>query len=283
MTDAVISFGSLRMNPPRGFSVFGFEIYFYGLIIALGFILAGLYMLRNKDSYDLSKDNVIDIFLCAMIGGLIGARLYYVLFNFGDYFGPGKWINIIRVRDGGLAVYGGIILGCALAVLYGKRKKLKLALILDAAGGAIPIGQAIGRWGNFINREAFGYETAVPWKMGLTNESGTTIFVHPTFLYESLWNVAGFVLLHLFAKRWKRFNGQIFLLYVLWYGLGRVWIEGLRTDSLYLGSSGIRVSQALAAACIIVSAAQLVILGRKNAKKPEAPEEADESEEIPSE
>ena len=269
MTDTIISFGNLHMNPPRGVTIFGFEIYFYGIIIAAGFILAGLYVLRHRESYGMTQDNVIDIFLCAMIGGLVGARLYYVLFNFGDYFGPGKWMNLFRVRDGGLAVYGGIILGCILAVLYGRRKKLNLALLLDAAGGAIPLGQTIGRWGNFTNREAFGGATTLPWKMGLTDASGVTVYVHPTFLYESLWNLAGFLLLHIISKRWKRFNGQIFLLYVLWYGLGRVWIEGLRTDSLYLGGSGIRVSQALAAACIIASAVLLAILGRKNAKKPE--------------
>ena len=269
VADTIISFGNLHMNPPRGVTIFGFEIYFYGIIIAVGFVLAGLYMLKRRDSYGLSKDNVIDIFLCAMIGGLVGARLYYVLFNFSDYFGPGKWLNIIRVRDGGLAVYGGIILGCALAALYSKKKKLNIALMLDAAGGAIPIGQAIGRWGNFMNREAFGYETTMPWKMGLTDSSGVTIYVHPTFLYESLWNVAGFILLHIWSKRWKRFNGQIFLLYILWYGLGRVWIEGLRTDSLYIGGSGIRVSQALAAACIIVSVVLLVVFGLRKRKTPE--------------
>lgn len=269
MSDAVISFGGIEMNPPRGFLIFGFEIYFYGLIIALGFIIAGLYMLRRREAYNLTQDNVIDIFLCAMIGGLIGARLYYVIFNYENYFGPGKWINILRVRDGGLAVYGGIILGCIAAVMYGWRKKLNLALILDAAGGAIPLGQAIGRWGNFTNREAYGYETDLPWKMGLTSSNGDTIYVHPTFLYESLWNLAGFILLHIISKRWKRFNGQIFLLYMLWYGIGRVWIEGLRADSLYIGASGIRVSQALAAACIIVSIILLVIFGRKSIKKPE--------------
>ena len=256
------------MNPPRGFTIFGFEIYFYGLIIGLGFVLAGLYMLKRRDAYNLSSDNVIDIFLCAIIGGIVGARLYYVLFNFHDYFGPGKWGNIFRVRDGGLAVYGGIILGCIAAALYGKIKKLNLALIMDAAGGAIPLGQAIGRWGNFFNREAFGYETTLPWKMGLTDSSGVTIYVHPTFLYESLWNLAGFILLHIISKRRKRFNGQIFLLYILWYGLGRVWIEGLRTDSLYIGGSGIRVSQALAAACIVAAAALLVVLGIRSKNKP---------------
>jgi len=282
MMDAVITFGNLQMNPPRGISIAGFEIYFYGIIIAAGYILAGLYTLKQRDSYKLSADNVIDIFLCAMIGGLVGARLYYVLFNFNDYFGPGKWMNILRVRDGGLAVYGGIILGCLLAVLYGRKKKLNLALLLDAAGGAIPIGQAIGRWGNFINREAYGYETMLPWKMGLTDASGVTIYVHPTFLYESLWNVAGFLLLHFFSKKWKRFNGQIFLMYVLWYGLGRVWIEGLRTDSLYLGGSGIRVSQALAAACIAVSLVLLIVLGIRSKNKPleqDAPEGVEDTAE----
>lgn len=269
MSDAVISFGSLELNPPRGFTIFGLEIYFYGVIIAVGFILSGLYLLRRRKSYGLTQDNVFDIFLCAMIGGLIGARLYYVIFNAENYFGPGKWMNIIRFRDGGLAIYGGIILGCASAMVYGKIKKLNLALILDAAGNAIPLGQAIGRWGNFMNREAYGYETGLPWKMGLTDAYGTAVYVHPTFLYESLWNLAGFILLHIFSKRWKRFSGQTFLLYTLWYGLGRIWIEGLRTDSIYLGSSGIRVSQVLAGACIVAAAVLLIIFGRRYSKKPE--------------
>lgn len=268
MRNAVISFGGLSMNPPYAIDIFGFEIYFYGIIIAVGFLLSGLYLLRRRESYGLTQDNVIDIFLCAIIGGIVGARLYYVIFNYENYFGAGKWINIIRFRDGGLAIYGGIILGCAAACFYGRRKKLSLTKILDAAGNAIPLGQAIGRWGNFVNREAFGYETDVPWKMGLTTDAGT-IYVHPTFLYESLWNLAGFVLLHFFSKRFKRFDGQIFLLYILWYGLGRVWIEGLRTDSIYLGGTGIRVSQVLAAACIVVSVVLLVIFGRKYAKASE--------------
>lgn len=270
MSNVAISFPmlGLEMNPPNSVSIFGFNIYFYGIIITFGFVLAGLYILRRHDAFGLSKDNVLDIFLCAVVGGIVGARLFYVIFDdTTKYVGAGNWLNIFKVRDGGLAVYGGIILGCALAAIYAWRKKLRIAPILDAGGIAIPIGQAIGRWGNFFNREAFGYETTVPWRMGLTPVSGETIYVHPTFLYESLWNIVGVILLHIFSKRFQKYDGQVFLLYIFWYGLGRVWIEGLRTDSLYIGSTGIRVSQAIAAACIVVSAVILIIAGIKTRRK----------------
>ncbi|MDR0906647.1 MAG: prolipoprotein diacylglyceryl transferase [Oscillospiraceae bacterium] len=263
--EPIIRFFGFSMNPPRSLSVFGFPIYLYGIIIALGFGLAVAYALKRRDDFGLSKDNVLDIFLCAIVGGLVGARLYYVIFNPSDYFGAGKWLNIFKLREGGLAVYGGIIAGCAAVVIYAKRKKLRFAPMLDLGGLGLLIGQAIGRWGNFINREAFGSETGMPWAMGLEFSNGAVMNVHPTFLYESLWNALGFVLLHNFSKRRKQYDGQVFVLYMLWYGLGRVWIEGLRTDSLYIGSTSLRISQLVAAACIAVAVGILLYQRSKRA------------------
>ena len=185
--------------------------------------------------------------------GLIGARIYYIVFNASYYFGPGKWQNIIMLREGGLAVYGGIIGGAIAFIVYSRVKKIPIGKILDAGSFGLFIGQAIGRWGNFFNREAYGTETTAPWRMGLTT-GAVTIYVHPTFLYESLWNIIGFILLHIFSKkRGRKYYGQYFLLYVAWYGLGRYMIEGLRTDSLFISGTDIRVSQLLAAVSFAVA------------------------------
>jgi len=248
--DAAITFPLfgdwLVINLPRYFTIFGFNIYYYGIFITVGYALAGLYLIKRRDLFGLTKDNILDIILIAVPCGLIGARLYFMLFNFDDFFAPGKWGNIIRFRDGGLAVYGGIIASGLVFIIYSRFKKIPLGSLLDGAGFGLFIGQAVGRWGNFINREAYGVETNLPWKMGLTVR-GTTTYVHPAFLYESLWNVAGLVILHIFSKKSKtKYPGQYFLFYVAWYGLGRFMIEGLRTDSLMVPGTEIRASQLLA-------------------------------------
>lgn len=234
------------IDPPTYFTVFGRPVYWYAVIIALGFILAVLYVLKRRRDFGLSQDNILDVFIISVIAGIIGARLYYVIFNPAGYFGPGKWLNILKVWEGGLAIYGGVIAAAAGLIFYSHRKKIPMTVLFDVGALGLLIGQAVGRWGNFINREAFGAETNLPWKMGLTGENGT-IYVHPTFLYESLWNVLGFVLIHIYSKKYRKYDGQVFLLYISWYGFGRFWIEGLRTDSLYIGASDIRVSQLLAA------------------------------------
>ncbi|MDR2421004.1 MAG: prolipoprotein diacylglyceryl transferase [Oscillospiraceae bacterium] len=265
MSGGVIKFpllGGAEINPPRGFEVFGFTVYLYGLIIALGFGLAALYVYRRRERFGLTRDNVLDIFICAVAGGIVGARLYYAAFNPSEYFGAGKWLNIFRFREGGLAVFGGIILSAAAVAVYSRAKKLRLAPILDAGAPGLLIGQSIGRWGNFINREAFGSETSLPWRMGIESPpgSGNFVFVHPAFLYESLWNALGLLLLHVFSKKYKRrYDGQMFLLYALWYGVGRALIEGLRTDSLYIPGTPVRASQALAAAGAAVSCVILAV------------------------
>jgi phosphatidylglycerol:prolipoprotein diacylglycerol transferase len=193
--------------------------------------------------------------LWAVPTAIVCARLYYVIFTPDEYFGAGKWINIVKIWNGGLAIYGGLIGAVIAVVLVCRHKKIPCGAMLDIGGLGMMIGQAIGRWGNFVNREAFGSVTSVPWKMGLTSASGT-VYVHPTFLYESLWNVAGFVLLHFLSKK-RKFDGQVFLMYIGWYGLGRYFIEGLRSDSLYLLSTDIRVSQLLA---LLMFAAAMIIL-----------------------
>jgi len=280
--DPTITIFGITMNPPRSFSIFGFPIYFYAVAIMLGFVLALLYVYKRRDAFGMTRDNVLDMFLCVVIAGIIGARLYYIVFNPSEYFGAGKWGNILRFREGGLAIYGGIIFGSIAVAIYAWRKKLSIGALLDAGGLGLLIGQAIGRWGNFINREAFGSLTNLPWAMKLAYPNDVTLSVNPTFLYESLWNAIGLIVLHNFSKKRKQYDGQVFLLYVFWYGLGRVWIEGLRTDSLYLGATGIRVSQLLAALCIFCSAGLLIAfqIKRKALATSLAVEENAQNEEI---
>ena len=268
---AEISFpmlGDWSVNPPYSFTVFGFEIYFYGVIIAAAFILAALFCARKAAEFGLTSDDLFDLVIWLIPACIIGARLYYVLFKL-DYFiaNPSK---IFSVRDGGLAIYGGIIAGVIIGIIWSRRKKIPVFAVGDLAAFGLLIGQAVGRWGNFINREAFGAETDVFCRMGLTMPGQETLYVHPTFLYESLWNLAGLIILCVLSKLGKRkYDGQFFWSYILWYGLGRAWIEGLRTDSLYIGSTDIRVSQLLAAVSALAALIVLIV----NAKKAHKPED----------
>ena len=268
---AEISFpmlGDWSVNPPYSFTVFGFEIYFYGVIIAAAFILAALFCARKAAEFGLTSDDLFDLVIWLIPACIIGARLYYVLFKL-DYFiaNPSK---IFSLRDGGLAIYGGIIAGVITGIVWSRRKKIPVFAVGDLAAFGLLIGQAVGRWGNFINREAFGAETDVFCRMGLTMPGQETLYVHPTFLYESLWNLAGLIILCVLSKLGKRkYDGQFFWTYILWYGLGRAWIEGLRTDSLYIGSTDIRVSQLLAAVSALAALIVLII----NAKKAHQPED----------
>jgi len=291
MNDPTITFPlfgeNFALNPPRFFTIFGFNIYIYGLLITTGFILATVYLYFRHDKLALTRDNVLDLLIMAVPFGLIGARLYFIIFNASYYFGPGKWMNILSFREGGLAMYGGVIGGAAAFYVYSRIKKIPIGKLLDAAGFGLLIGQAIGRWGNFINREAHGGVTDLPWKMGLAaNTSGITslhmssvaTYVHPTFLYESLWCFAGLLLMHIYSKMFKtKYHGQYFLFYVAWYGFGRFMIEGLRTDSLYISGTDIRVSKLLAAVSFSVAVFLLIrnhLRGVNTAEKDEV--EADE-------
>ena len=271
LRSAQISFpmlGDWSIDPPYSFNLFGLEIYFYGVIIALGFILAALYCAKRAKEFGLSSDELYELVIWLIPTCIIGARLYYVLFKL-DYFiaNPDK---IFALRDGGLAIYGGIIAGIIVGIIWCRAKKIRVFAVADLTAFGLLIGQSVGRWGNFINREAFGAQTEIFCRMGLTVPGFETLYVHPTFLYESLWNFFGLIVLHIWSKKGKRkYDGQTFWLYILWYGLGRAWIEGLRSDSLYIGSTDIRVSQLLAIVSAVVSLVILII----NARKQHGPED----------
>ena len=263
--DSSISFpmlGDWSINPPSYFTVFGRNIYFYGVIIAFAFILGALFCAKKSKIVGATEDDVYDIMIWLIPLCIVGARLYYVLFKLDYYIqNPGE---IFAVWEGGLAIYGGIIAGFLVLYFVCRHKKISFLALLDLFIIACILGQAIGRWGNFMNREAFGAETDIFCRMGLTSPSGETIYVHPTFLYESLWNFAGFIFLDWFLTSKKRqYDGQCFLIYLLWYGTGRLWIEGLRTDSLYIGSTDIRVSQLLSLILAVTGLVLLIINARK--------------------
>ena len=249
------SFG-IDINPPRAISLGPLTIHYYGLIIALGMVLAVIYSCRRSKEFGVTEDDLIDGVLWVAPFAILCARAYYVVFSWESYA-----ISALYIWEGGLAIYGGV-LGAVLGILvFCKIKKLKVATILDMVLLGFLIGQSIGRWGNFFNREAFGAETETWLRMGLLNQyTGEVTYYHPTFLYESVWNAVGFVLLHLFSKR-RQYDGQVALLYAAWYGLGRAMIEGLRTDSLWWGP--FRVSQLLAAVSCVAAVAVLAYLHRK--------------------
>lgn len=250
-------------------------IYWYGIIIAVAFLAAMFYIMKRSNTFGLDADRVFEVAFVAIILGIIGARLYYVLFSDIDY-----WSNpadIFKIWEGGLAIYGGIIFGLLGIIITCKIRKVKLLPMLDLTVAAVLLGQAIGRWGNFINIEAFGSNTTMPW--GMTGPSIVSYLqqnktaleaigmvidpnqpVHPTFLYESVWCLIGFIAIALYTKR-RRFDGELTLMYLAWYGFGRFFIEGLRTDSLLLGE--IRISQLVALLCVVASIAFLVIAYRK--------------------
>lgn len=263
--DSRISFpflGDWSINPPAYITVFGRNIYLYGILIALGFVLAILYCARRAPEFGITADSFYDLMIWLIPLSILGARLYYVVFQADYYLQHPK--EILAVWEGGLAIYGGIIAGVLTAFVFCRVRKLSFPAMLDVMSFGVLIGQALGRWGNFFNREAFGAETDIFCRMGLTAPDGTQIFVHPTFLYESLWNLCGLIFLIRFTKKGKRrYDGQCILLYFLWYGLGRSWIEGLRTDSLYLGNTGIRVSQLLSIV-LVLAAGTVLFLNRNN-------------------
>ena len=246
----------LEVNPARYIEIGGFTVYYYGIIIALGLMLAVVYACKRCNQFGIKEDDILDGVLWIVPLAIVCARLYYVVFKWEDYAqNPG---DIIKIWNGGLAIYGGV-LGAVLGVaVHCKVKKIKLPALLDLVALGFLIGQMMGRWGNFFNREAFGAETESFLRMGLTNAvTGITTYYHPTFLYESLWNLAGFVALHFLSGK-RQYDGQIALGYAAWYGLGRTWIEGLRTDSLYWGS--FRVSQLLAAVSCIAAVVVLLYM-----------------------
>lgn len=268
MSSAAISFpmlGDWSICPPNSITVFGHTIYWYGIIIACGFLLAVAYAFRRSREFGIDPNDLTDVLLFAVPLAIVGARAYYVIF-FGNY---DNFLDMIAIWEGGLAIYGGVIAAVITVLVVCRVKKMSALATLDVASFGLLIGQSIGRWGNFMNREAFGYETDIFCRMGLTL-NGETIYVHPTFLYESLWNAVGFIVLHILSKKTPRkFDGQYFLCYLGWYGLGRAWIEGLRTDSLYIGNTSLRVSQLLAIATFLAAAILLIVILRSGKCSPE--------------
>lgn len=257
-------------------------IKFYGVIIAFGFILAVLFGGRMAYKWKMSIDKMLDVLIWGTMGGIVGARLYYVIFQWDHY--KNDLLSIFKIWEGGLAIYGGIIGGLLAAYFVCKKVDLPFLKLLDLAGMSLLIGQGIGRWGNFTNQEAFGINTTLPW--GMTSDkiqeyisnnystlvgNGITISssdpVHPTFLYESVWCLLGFVVLYIVCKKYRKFDGQLILGYGIIYGLERAVVEGLRTDSLYIGESNIRISQvvslALAICCIALTILKLIQVKRE--------------------
>lgn len=267
-------------------TIFGFSIAFYGIIIGIGMLLGITLAARDAERRGIGEDTVYDFALLGIVFGVIGARLYYVFFQWDNY--RGNLLEILNLRAGGLAIYGGVIGGILSLMFYCKRKKQNFLNLADSLILGVLVGQILGRWGNFFNAEAFGRYTNSLFAMQLRRDIVNPIMidsallqhlvrvngvdyiqVHPTFLYESVWNLC-LLLFLLWYRPKKRFTGEIFFLYLGGYGLGRVWIEGLRTDSLLVPGTGIAVSQALAGVCVLVAllcilaGRRLAARGRKN-------------------
>ena len=256
------------------FTVGGVSITWYGILITFGMLLAMCYAFGNMRRFGIDSDRAIDGIIGGVIGGIIGARAYYVIFHWDSYKGNLK--EIINIRGGGLAIYGGVIAALLVGAIVCKCRKVRILPMADVVSLGFLIGQCIGRWGNFCNHEAFGCNTNGLFGMSsgkiqsyiLRNFTDGSVVadqpVHPCFFYESMWCLLGFILLHIVSKKWRKFDGQIFLMYAVWYGLGRFFIEGLRTDSLYLGT--IRISQ-LVAVVSVVFGTILLLIGLSRTKR----------------
>ena len=266
-------FDGLSINYFRGFEIFGIPIYWYGVIITLGAIIAYIYAhIRNKQ-FGIEKERMFDVVFAALIGGFIGARAYYCIFATLQGRYQYTFITAItEIRDGGLAIYGGIIGAFIVGFIMCKVRKVHIPAMFDLAALGLLIGQGIGRWGNFINQEAFGAVADESYLFGMTGsiisqydfvEAGQ--LVHPCFLYESLWCLLGFVGLHFYSKKLRSYDGEIFLLYVAWYGLGRTFIEGMRTDSLMAGE--LRISQVIAAVSFVAALVLFIVFKILTEKK----------------
>ena len=270
---------------PTAFSIGKIDIQWYGLIITLGLILAIVYCLPKMKRFGLDSDRTIDVVIGGVLGGIVGARVYYVAMRWDEY--KGNWKEIINTRNGGLAIYGGLIGAILVGLLICKARKVKMLPMLDIAVIGFLIGQGVGRWGNFFNQEAFGTNTNSLFAMtggtiqrtindsmqigGDLYQSGVVMAwdepVHPCFLYESVWCLLGFVVLAFWSKR-RKYDGQLFLMYLTWYGAERFVVEGLRTDSLMLGN--IRISQALSAVIFVTSIILQIVFFLKLKRDPDS-------------
>ncbi len=272
-----LGIGEFSVNS-EAFSIFGVSIAWYALIITFGMICSVIYVIRTSRKIGVTTDDVFDFALWTIPIGIIGARLYYVFSEIEQYH---SFLDVINIREGGLAIYGGIIAGGLTVLTVCYVKKINFLAMADCVSPAVLLAQGIGRWGNFMNGEAFGYECDWFCRMGLNNSltGGVMTYVHPTFLYESLWNLLGVLLIHLFAKH-KKYDGQVFLMIFGWYGFGRMFIEGLRTDSLYfeLFGTAFRTSQVLGALIFSVCLAALIYFQIRKPNKPFFHKEAKKSE-----
>ena len=248
------------------FSIFGFDIYWYALCITSGLLLALLYAHFNAKRFMVDEDKLINCFIVGVITAIVGARLYYVAFSWEEF--ASNPMRIFNFRDGGIAIYGAIIGALLGGLITAKIQKMKLLPLLDLTMIGFLIGQSVGRWGNFMNQEAFGCETDSLFRM--VSEGTGGVAVHPCFLYESVWCALGVLLLHIFSKKYQKYFGQVTFLYMVWYGLERAVVEGLRTDSLYLpftiGDYQPRVSQLLSVAIVIAGVVLLIVFRNKNDK-----------------
>ena len=280
-----ISFPGLGINEinlnSTAFSIGSLSIAWYALIISFGMIVAVSYVIFRAKKIGLSVDDVVDMAIFVIPIGILGARLYYVLMRLEDFHSIG---DVFNIRGGGLAIYGGIIAGTLTVIACCYFKKVYFPALGDCVVPGLILAQSIGRWGNFVNVEAYGSVTRLPFRMcgrsianellakGLINAEqyseilNGTLGVHPTFFYESAWNFVGFIIINLIYKK-KKYDGQFILLVFGWYALGRVWIEGLRTDSLYLFGSGIRVSQLLAAMILLATISLLIYFAIRKPKR----------------
>ncbi len=278
---------------PTAFTVGGLAIQWYGILITTGLLLALLYCFPKMKRFGLDSDRAVDAVIGGVLGGIIGARIYYVLFNFSEFkkdsFGE-TLKSAVNIRSGGLAIYGGIIGALLVGLLMCKIRKVRKLPMLDITVLGFLIGQGVGRWGNFVNQEAFGTNTSSVFGMTggeiqntiirETQEGGSMYAhdqatmmwekaVHPCFLYESLWCILGFIILSWYSKH-RKYDGQIFLMYLSWYGIERAFVEGLRTDSLYIGDSNLRISQLLSIVLVVASVILQLVIYSKYRRDPES-------------
>lgn len=279
MNTNIISFPNLGIHDLNinkvAISIFKLDIKWYGIILTLGIVAAVLYVYFKGKKFGVIDDDFLDIAIFTVISGILGARIYYVLTSLEDY---NSFSEVIAIWNGGLAIYGAIIGGAAAALIVLRMKKMNILKFFDALAPAVMLGQIIGRWGNFMNGEAYGSVKTfeffgrffdistsknLPWIMQI-GSGENAVLCQPTFLYESLWNLVGFVLINIFYNR-KKYDGEILIWYVTWYGFGRMFIEGLRTDSLYIGT--IRISQLIGLLCFLCGAFLLILLKIKKYNK----------------